>query len=349
MTLYAIERIDDAVSLSRELLFPVQFWLWAKLAVVVAFVGLGSGGGGFEGVFSNAPSTTSTVGQTPGFSPDFGEITLPENLFVILAVVVAVLFVFGLLFAAVGAIMEFVLVTALRDREIAIRRTVRQHARKGLGLFGFRVVLGLLASLLIGGIAVGLFWSEISMALAGEPIDIDATSAVGRGLLVGLVALVVGVPIALVHGFTTEFVVPVMLEEDTGVLAGWKRLSPVLREHLVQYGAYLLIAFALRIVTSIAAGIVVGILSVVILIPFAVVGLLLGVGTLLTGTVSTVTLVLLVVLVLVYLATVATVSGFAYVPVRAFHRYHALLVLGDTDAGLDVIADIRPPLSGQQS
>lgn len=344
MTLYAIERIDDAASLVRSLLFPFEAWLWLKLAVVTAFVGLGTGGGGIEGIFSNVTSTP-TVGVT---TPDIGDVTLPENLLVILGVILGVLVLVGLVLAAVGAVMEFVLVTALRDREIAIRRTAGRHARQGLGLFGFRFVLGAVASVLVGGTAVALFFGEITTALAGGQIDVDPGSAVLRGSLVGLVGLVVGLPVVLVHGLTTEFVVPVMLGTDRGVLAGWRRFWPVLREDLVQYGTYVLIAFVLRIVTAIAAGIVVGILSVLALIPVALVAVAVGVGALAGGAVSTGTVVGLVVLGVAYLGIVVAISGVVYVPVRAFHRYHALLVLGDTDADLDVVAGIRPPLSDRR-
>ena len=71
MTWYAIERIDDAVSLTRSLLFPFEAGLWARLAVVVFFVGIGSGGGSNVGSsVSNVPSAgTSFQGGDVSFDP----------------------------------------------------------------------------------------------------------------------------------------------------------------------------------------------------------------------------------------------------------------------------------------
>jgi hypothetical protein len=209
----------------------------------------------------------------------------------------------------------------------------------------FRLVLGAVAVGLVGGTAVALFWTELSTLWAGGEITLDATSALARGALVATVAFVVGVPVALVHGLTTEFVVPVMLRTERGVLAGWKRFWPVLTDNLAQYVVYLFVAFVLRIVTAVAAGIVLGILAAVALIPFAVVALAVGIGTLTSGTIPTATAAVFVLLVLAYLAVLVALSGVVYVPVRAFHRYHALLVLGDTEPEVDVIEAIRPPIS----
>lgn len=344
MTLYATERIDDAVSLTRSLLVPVDAWLWVKLAFVVAFVGLGSGGGGSVSWVTNVPSTASTGGQIPGVDFQFEGVTLPENALAIALVLLAVLLVFGLVFAFVGAVMEFVLVRALADRAVSVRQSFRRYARQGLSLFGFRLLLGILGTVLIGGTAVALFWSEISTALAGDPVSIDLASVAVRAALVGLVGLVVGTPLALAHGITTVFVVPVMLRRECGVLAGWRRFWPTLTGQLTQYVVFLLVSFALHVATTIAAGIVTGILAVVLLIPFAAIGLALGLGALASGTITTATLLALVALALVYGAVLTVVGAFVYVPVRAFHRYYALLVLGDTDEELDVVAEIRPPL-----
>lgn len=50
--------------------------------------------------------------------------------------------------------------------------------------------------------------------------------AVWRALLLLLIPVVILVATAagLVNGFTTVFIVPVMVLEDCGVLAGWRRL-----------------------------------------------------------------------------------------------------------------------------
>jgi len=349
MTLYAVERIDDAVSLTRSLLLPVRWRLWAKLALVGAFVAAGSGGGGATTSLGNLPSSAGNLGEFPGFNLDLGGLTIPEGSLVAAGVLISLVLLVGLAVAAAGAVMEFVLVEALASGEVRLRAWSRRYARRGFRLFAFRLVLGTVATATVAtatvvGVALAAFWPEVSTFLSGEPITTDGVSLVIRGLLVGFVVFVVGVVTALVHGVTTEFVVPVVLRHGGGILAGWRRFWPTLRGNLRQYVAYLAIGFALRVATSIGAGIVVSILSAVVLVPFAAVGLALGVGTLVSGTVSLVLLALLVTLVLGYLVVLVLVSATVYVPVRAFHRYFALLVLGDTDGDLDVLGDRRPAL-----
>jgi hypothetical protein len=344
MTLYAAERIDDAVSLTRSLLFPADWRLWAKLALVGAFVAAGSGGGGAVSSATNLPSTAGTVGDPPRIEFEPGQVVVPEGILLAVVAVVGALVLFGLAVAAVGAVMEFVLVEALASGEVRLRAWTRRYARRGLRLFGFRLVLGGVATVLVVGTALALFWPELSTALAGGGIDAGAASIVGRVLVVVGLGLTVGLPVALVHGVTTEFVVPVMLRRDCGVLAGWRRFWSTLRTQLTQYGAYLLIGFALRVGTAVAAGIVVSILAVVVLVPFAAVGLALGLGALAGGTLSLALVLGVVVLAAGYVLALVLVSATVYVPVRAFHRYFALLVLGDTDAELDVLGERRPDL-----
>lgn len=344
MTLYATERIDDAVSLTRSLLFPVEWRLWAKLAVVGAFVAAGSGGGGALSSVTNLPSTAGSVGSVPDVRFDFGEVVLPEGVFVVGALLVGLVILLGLAVAAAGAVMEFVFVEALASGRVRIGAWFRRYARRGLRLFAFRLVLGAIATVLVGGTALALFWPEVSTVLSGGEITAGAASLLARGFAVVALGLVVVLTVGLTHGMTTEFVVPVMMRRDCGVLAGWRRFWSTLRSQLTQYAVYLLVGFALRVGTAVGAGIVISILAAVILIPFAVVGLGLGLGALAGGVLSVGLIVGLFVLAAGYVLALVLVSAAVYVPVRAFHRYLALLVLGDTDADLDVLGDRRPPL-----
>jgi hypothetical protein len=67
---------------------------------------------------------------------------------------------------------------------------------------------------------------------------VDATKAfplpVDRGRWLRLAAVVVGIAAALLPGLTVEFVVPVMVHERRGLVAGWRRFRPALRAILGQ-------------------------------------------------------------------------------------------------------------------
>jgi len=348
MALFAVERIDDAVDMTRSFLTPVDAGRWARLTVVVAFLLGGTGGGGGASAASGASNVPTTAGSIPQdglpeIPADFPELSATAVAVILGAI--ALLIVIGLIVAAVGAVMEFVLVESLSSDEIHVRQYFRRHARKGLWLFAFRLLLGLAALAILGGTALVLFGDVAAALLAGRfVVPSSGRLLVGALVLVPL-GIVVGVVVTLVNGFTTEFVVPIMLREDRGVLAGWRRFLPTLLAHWKQYGAYVLIAFVLHLVTGIAGSILVGLAAIVLAIPALIVAIPLGLGALAGGSVSVGAIAALAVLAAVYLCGLFLAAAVISVPITVFHRQFALLVLGDTNADFDVLGDRRPSLS----
>jgi len=343
MVWYAIERIDDAVSLTRSLLFPFEFGLWARLAVVVFFLGMGSGGGNVGTSVSNAPSSAASVPST-GASVDIPSVSIPGDVIALLAGIAVILLLIWLVFAWIGATMEFVFVEALGDQSLSIRRGFGRHRGRGFRLLAFRLALLIAVLAVFLGLTLALFFEPITTLLnGGDPSITGSQIAIGIGLLV-LAGLVFGIPLVLIHGFTTEFVVPIMLARECGVLAGWSHLWPTIKAEWKQYVVYVILAFGLRIATAIAGGIAIGIVAVVLAIPFVIIGLLLGFGTVVSGTLTVPVVAGIVVLALVFFLCVALISALVYVPIQSFHRYFALLFLGDVERDFDVLGEIRPPL-----
>lgn len=342
MALAAIDRIDDAVDMTRSFLLPFDGGRWARLAVIVFFLIGGSGGGSVFSITGNVPTS---VGSVPGDSlPEFS-MEFPEFTATALAValgVVAVVVLFGLVVGAIGAIMEFVFVESLSSDEISIREYFGHYLGRGLRLFAFRLVLGAVTFVLFGGVVLLLFGDVVAGLFAGELV-VPSASRIVAGVLVLLpLGLAVGVILALANGFTTEFVVPIMLRENRGVIAAWRRFWPTITDQWTEYGAYVLVAFGLHIVTGIVGSIVLGIVAVALLIPFAVVAVVVGVGALQGGVITAAAIAVLAVLFAVYLLVLFVAAAVVYVPIRVFHRQFALLVLGDTNADFDVLANRRP-------
>jgi len=106
MALAAIDRIDDAVDMTRSFLLPFDGGRWARLAVVTFFL-IGGGGGG--SVFSTTGNVPASTGSTTGGSiPEFS-VELPEFTATAVAValgVIAVLVLLGLIVGAIGAIID---------------------------------------------------------------------------------------------------------------------------------------------------------------------------------------------------------------------------------------------------
>jgi hypothetical protein len=337
MLWYAVEALDDAFDATKALLLPFETRQWLRLALVVFFVGsAGSGGpsatlGGSTGDPSVAP---------PGPSGPFGQLSgdvpisiSPMEALPFVVVFLGVALVLGLLFALVASVMEFVFVESLRRQRVRIRPYADQHLGRALGLFAFRLALGLVV---LGPVAV-VALVTLSLA-AGEPqlsvvlLVVSAPAVVLLGLLV-----------AVVDAFTTNFVVPVMIRGNLGVVAGWRRFWPTLTGDWKQYGVYALVWLVLVLAVGLLGSVVGGVVGAILAAPVAVVGFFTlpvvgGPAALLSNPVG---LAVAAALLFGYLVVLLAVIAVVFVPVRTYLGYHALLVLGDTDHDLDLIPELR--------
>jgi len=332
MPLYALEDLDDALDATRAFLFPFDRSRWVRLALVVLF--LGTTGANLNAFQFNLPAGQVAPGRPP--ANGFPAPVLPGNVLAIIAALVVLGVAVGLVFLLVGSVMEFVFVESLRREEVRVRRYWGERWRQGLRLFGFRLVLGLLV---VGSLAVlaALFFAPLLLGGPGPGEPLGGLAAVVLLLLLP-VALVLGVVVGLVDGFTTVFVVPVMVLEDCGVLAGWRRLWATIPPNPWQYLAYAVAGFVLSIVGGLLAGIAVAVGVLLLLIPF---GLLAAVGVLLLEAVPPLGVGVLVVVGVLFALSVIAFAALAQVPVVTYLRYYALLVLGDVDPDLDLIPGRR--------
>jgi hypothetical protein len=334
MSLAALDAVDDAIEATKRFLIPFDRARWFRLAVIMLFIA-GAGGsfpqfptGGFGG---DTGETDPGTGAEPG-DPSVPSPELTGELLVFIVALVAFVLAVVLLWSIVSATMEFVFVEALNREEVRLWTPLKRHVWRGVRLFVFRVGLWLLAATLVGGVLLAA-----GFALGGSPSAWDAGVALGLLLLAIPLFLVVALVLGTTIGFTNMFVVPVMYQEERGVLSGWRRFWPTLRNNLKEYLVYLVVGFLLGIAIGIASGFLTLIVVLVIGIPFAVVAvpafLLFGFGG--AGAI------VLVVLGLAFFVVVFVALLLVKVPFQTFLRYYALFVLGDTNPEFDVIPDAR--------
>jgi hypothetical protein len=323
MSLYAVRNLDDALAVTRDFLTPLDATRWLKLALVAFFVG---------GQAAGSNTVQYSVGGNGGGSPATtpGAVEGPR-LWILVAVVVAALLVAGLVFALVGSVMEFVFVESLRSGEVTVRRYWRRRWRQGLRLFGFRVALGLFV--LVG----------VALLAAPFVLSVVATGTVGGvtpWLLVAALPFVVGggVLVAVASGFTTAFVVPVMVLDDGGVLDGWRRLWPTVTAQWTQYLAYAVASVVLSLLGGVAVGVATAALGVVVLLPLLLLG---AVGVALLAVAPPVGWAVVALAAVLFVLSLVVVAAVVQVPVKVYLRYYALLVLGDIEAEFDLVPDRR--------
>jgi hypothetical protein len=326
MALYALEDLDDALDVTRGLLTPIDRTVWVKLAFVAFFIGgPGANLNSFQSTFGGGGN--GNAGAPPG-QVVFPDIGFP--VWIAIAAVIGVLLLVALVFALVGSIMEFVFVESLRSEEVTVRRYWGRRWRQGVRLFGFRLVIGFFVL------------GTVALAAGAGFLLFDGG---GAGAIAALVLLllplfvVLGVVVGLVNGFTTVFVVPIMVLTDCNVLAGWRRLWPTITDQWEQYLAYAIASFFLSIIGGILIAITVAVLALLLLVPF---GVLFAIGVALLVFVSEpVGIGALVVVGILFGLAVLVVAALVQVPVQAYLRYYALLVLGDVESELDLIPEQR--------
>jgi len=328
MSLSAFDSVEDAISATRGFLLPFDLGRWLKLALLVFFLG---GGGGFNPMqFGNTgggsvpePGPGSGTGGMPSF-PSIG----PTE-WAIIGAVIATIVLLALGFALVAAVFEFVFVESLRQERVAIRAYWSEYRNLGIRLFGFRLVTGLVVLAFVLG-ALGLaLWP---LLVGSGEFSVALLLLVVPGIIV--LALLNG----LLQGFTTQFVVPVMLLEDRGVIEGWKRFWPTLTGEWKEYAGYVLMRFVLQIAVGILLGIVLLIAGIVLAIPL---GILSVAGFSLVQPQPILGWALVGIAVVLFVLAFLLVSLFSAVPVQTFLRYYALLVLGDTNEAFDAIPSQR--------
>ncbi|MFC3957173.1 DUF7544 domain-containing protein [Halovivax cerinus] len=318
--MYAIDDLGDAIDVTRDFLTPIDVVRWLKLAVVVFFVG---GAGGFSPTSFTTGDPTGT-GTTPTEPSAVDWPSLTPDVIAVLALMAAIVLTIWIVFGVLGSTLEFVLIDSMRSGSVSILSGLGSNLWRGVRLFVFRAVLGLLSLVLVGVPAYYLVW----------PIDqLETISFSTIGQLIAL-AVVVFFVYAIVSRLTTEFVVPTMVADDRGVLSAWGRFWTTLRGNPGEYVLYLVLVTVVSIAASIGLGILMLIVSFLVAIPFVIVGVML----VMLGEIG---LFLLVPLAVLGFLAIMLVSALINMPLVVFVRYYALLVLGDTDPDLDLIPDRR--------
>ena len=289
---YALSRLDSAFDHAKSLLWPVRWDIWLRLAVVALFVGCGIDSLGN----SNLPYAA-------------GSLVLGSTMSVMVSSIAAVVLGIALLWLLAGATMQFVFVDMLSTGDIHIRRFFRERLGKGARLFLFELAL---IAVMILAIAAFVFML----------IGVEGAGAATSLLIIALipVILVAALLFGLVFLLTTDFVVPIMIREDCGIIAGWRRLIGMIASRFWQTVIYVIVRFVLGLVAAIAQVILVILALVVIAIPFILVGIVLLAAL-------QENIVLLLALVIPYLIIAIPVALLIAVPFITFFRYYALLVL----------------------
>jgi hypothetical protein len=308
--IHALTAIDGAVSHTKSLLWPFRAGVWLRLAVIALFVG--GFGGGFN--FFSFPDGGGHAGSgmpVDLFAPGLGVAFLLIGIIIILALV----------FGIIGSIFQFVFVDCLASGEVSLSRTFGLRSGKGLRLFLFQVVFALL---MVAAMIVALLAVFLPVQGMGAPNLLALIVLVPAAVLI---LVCVGVVLML----TTDFVVPVMIRSDCGVIEGWRHAWAFLRPELVNAAAYVVFKFLLAIVLGLIALAIALVAAAVIAVPLVAVGVVAGIAL---GDAAVPVYVLLL---LIGIIVAVPVLLLVQVPFATFLRYYSLGVLARFSAEYDLL------------
>ncbi|RQD84676.1 MAG: hypothetical protein D5R96_00715 [Methanocalculus sp. MSAO_Arc2] len=305
---YAFAELDRAIQSTKDLLWPFQAGIWIRLAIISFFLGWGGGfpqptwssDGDFYGeVFSGL--------QAPAF---------PDNVGLILAVILGI-GILALAYILIGSILQFVFVDCIATKNVSLSQTFRPRMGKGFRLFLFQIGITILFLLLIA--AVFLPFILASGGLTGFPNVFPRASLL---LVMIPLFLIFAVIIALIQLITIDFVVPVMIKKDCGVIEGWRSIVAAISNDVMQTVIYVIVRF----LAALGAGIVMIILTLLLLaiiaIPFVLVGFFIYTFAVLS------TIFLIILLGIPYLIIAISAALMVSVPFITFFRTYSLMVLG---------------------
>ncbi|MDI6783013.1 MAG: hypothetical protein QME64_02835 [bacterium] len=344
--------IGPALTFTKNLLFTRPFSLkkWVKLALVAWLAGeafVGGSGGGCNFNFPFLGEEKSHPAPLPPVFSDAWRYLLDHivTIIILVAIIIALLITISLIFAVLRAIFAFIFLDSLKTNQVAVGAGFAQYQWLGWRLFLFRFIFGLIVFFfVILAIAIPVL---IAVGSVGSFEGLEqANWALIFFLIFGIIILLIPIIIisALIDSFTNNFVVPTMYVQNLGVIPAWKRYWRTLRLHVWDTVRFILMKFVL----GLAGGVISFAVALFTLIPFALIGLIIGglvyliltalnlaVGKLvfIITAVSIPILILIIPLIFIMLCLM--------LPLAVFFRVYTLMFLGACDPELTVLQDDR--------
>jgi hypothetical protein len=317
MTEYvALSEIDSAIRRTRDLLWPFRKGIWLRIALIALFIGWG--GAGFPqptwSSDSDFPSDAFTGFSTPGALPDMAGLIIAVFLLII---------ALALLYMLIGSIFQFVFVDCIRMRNVKIRDYFSPRAGKGIRLFLFQIGIAVLFLLLLAALIIPFIILARGFAF---PAAVSL-------LLFLPVLIILAIIVGIIQLITIDFVVPIMIQKDCGVIDGWKEFYSIISTQWMQGIIYLIVRF----LAALGAGVVMILLTLlalgIVAIPFLVVGFILYAAMPMAN------ISILLPLLIPYLIIAIPVVLLISVPFVTFFRTYSLAVLGRLDSGYALLPE----------
>lgn len=254
MSLYAIDKIEEALQRTKDIILPFDFMNWTRLAVITFFVG-GLGGANLFTSFPTPPETGSgggfsATGPTASTESLTGMASSAPSIGSTAILGIGLMFLLAaFIYLYVSSVFKFVFYQSLRDKNVRIRRNFSKHYRNGFKYFLFKLAF------------VGVFLSLVLGVIAGFMVS----------PLLGVLLIFPMIPVAILlsvfGGIVNDFALQEMLVEEKGLLASIKSSLSTLKQDWREFGGYILFRLIVTWAVAIISTMLMAILAVILAIP----------------------------------------------------------------------------------
>jgi hypothetical protein len=241
-----IDALNDAMKNTRRVLFrPVDRKKWLYLALVYLLAGgsggSGSGGGGSSGRDHSGHGALS--GLPEWFRKFLTDLKALESMAIVLTTIAIVgVMAILLLFVYVNCVFQFIFIQCIAENRILIGEYWHRFKRQGTSYLLWILSFSVIA---VGALAI----------IFGVPIALlyPSITAGTLPLSIQIILIVLGIGLfmftifvmAIIGVITRDLVIPIMVGKEESVVGAWKLLIPSLRKDLAQVLLYFLIKMAI--------------------------------------------------------------------------------------------------------
>jgi len=321
---YAADILSGSFEKTKNLFFPIRPGYWIRMGFISIF-GSNFGGGGSSnsrynsssGDFPSAMNITETISQFNTQALDFF-----SKYGTIVAIVLMVFYLISLFFTYISSVFKFMFIEGLVKKDIRIIESFKVNKSKGLSLFFYRLIFGLITLALFSLIFLPILLAFFS----NELVNFNLWLLIPMFLLILLFSLIVGIFWFLVY----DFVVPIMYLKKQAFSRSWHHFIKIARKNKLEIFLYLLIKIGFSIASAFISLLlmlpmllILGILVLIVVLIYFSTNALLG---------ATVALILTIILGSFLFIFWIFLLVVVFVPIPAFFRMYSIEMVKKLDS-----------------
>jgi len=244
-----IDPVSPAIERARVMLFkPFDMRKWFVIGFCAWLAFLGSGGGlnfNFSvGDRRGGTEAREAIEQVKDYISCNLDWIIPVAIFLVL-----LLIVLGIVFVWLSSRGRFMFLHCVAENKAEVKVPWTKFKQHGNSLFLFRIVLGLIALAVMVMPVVFAIFAAIALARTKAHVGLVLVPV---GIAFVILYVVILICFALVHKFTTDFVVPIMFLRSTSCRAAWREFLSLLSANKGRFTLYILF----QILIAMAIGVI---------------------------------------------------------------------------------------------